>query len=148
MKAMHAVLIGGAAIGGYFLFRKFFGPQTGSYATSPYSQPQAGSNLQFQTQPSQLYPVQPIVPPRVDNSSQPWYAGDRSFSTQAPDSMFGSGFSTVVSDFKNVASLGNSLSSIYDDLGVGSWFSDESSAGSAFGGDSYDSDYWSKLGWA
>ena len=62
--------LAGAAGVWYFLRRReAFNPSV------PTSNPSAYNPAQ----PSQQYPWQPTVAPRVDNSNQPWYSGPRGF---------------------------------------------------------------------
>lgn len=37
------------------------------------------TNTYLQTQPQQMFPMQSIETPRVDNADQPWYGGSREF---------------------------------------------------------------------
>lgn len=37
------------------------------------------SNSYLQTQPQQMFPLQAVDTPRVDNADQPWYGGSRDF---------------------------------------------------------------------
>lgn len=48
-------------------------------------------NLELQTQPQQLFPMQKVETPRVDNADQPWYGGDRGFFGLADDILQASG---------------------------------------------------------
>lgn len=146
MKAIHLAIIAAAGVGIYFVWKRL--PQQGNLAYSPYAQPQTGSNLQYTGQPSQLYPVRPISPPRVDNTSQPWYGGSRTFNLDSADSFLGSDFQSIVSDFNSLADISGSLSSIYNDLGVDSWFSDDDAGVGSFGVDSYNMSWQSDLAYA
>ena len=140
---MNKMLLGaGLAVGGYLIYKQFVAPQMGSFSTSPYSNPSASGSASLMTQPSQVYPVSPVVSPRVDNSSQPWYGGSRVFNTSSPDSLFGSDFSGVVSDFKGLSELTSSATSIWNDLGLSSVFS---SGGSSFETDGYDDSWMSEF---
>lgn len=138
MKQMLMLAVVG--VGGYLAYRHFTGPQTGSTSVSPYSNPSSSGSASLMTQPSQIYPVAPVSAPRVDNSSQPWYAGNRQgFDIGSPDSIFGGDFANIVADFKGVSSIADSAKSIWDDLGMSDWFS--GSAGDTFETQSYD-DSW------
>lgn len=146
MKAMHLALVAAAGAGIYFIWKTM--PQQGNLSTSPYSDPSAGSSLGYSAQPSLQYPIRPIVPPRVDNTSQPWYGGSRAFNLDSPDSFFGSDFKSIVSDFNGLADLSSSLASISSDLGIDSWFSDDDAYGGSFGIETYDNSWQTDLAYA
>jgi hypothetical protein len=138
---MWQILAGGVVlVGGYLLYRKMYGPQMGSVVYGPYSTPRPTTiNSQFGNQPSAQYPVQPVVGPRVDYVSQPWYGGSRSFNTSSADS----NVDVNVQNIGNVASVVGSAKSIWDDLGIGSMFDD---GGSSFEDSSSESDFdWSSM---
>lgn len=99
MKKGH-LLIGGlglAAAGLWYYFRE----KERKNPEVPTSQP---GNYQ-PSQPSQMYPWQPIVPPRVDNANQPWYSGPRGF------------MSGPAEDLSNVALFAQSGASIVHSVG-------------------------------
>jgi len=146
MKMIHLVVAGAAGVGLYLLWKRM--PQQGNLSESPYSNPSYGQNLQYTAQPSLMYPIRPIVPPRVDNTSQPWYGGSRAFNLNSPDSFLGSDFQRVVSDFNGLASISESLSSISQSLGIDSWFSDDDAYGGSFGVESYGVSWQSDLAYA
>jgi len=136
------ILIGlGVAGVGFLAYKHFYGQgaKAGNVIT-PYANPQ------LLAQPSLQYPYQPNQSPRNDNQSQPWYGGSRSFNTQTavqlpPQSPIGANAELV----KGFADITSSLSSIWDDLGVASWFgSDEPTIAeetvSDFAGDSFNWD--------
>lgn len=64
-----ALIAGGGALAAYLVFRK----KSALNPAMPTSQPGAYQP----SQPSQQYPWQPIVAPRVDNANQPWYNGSK-----------------------------------------------------------------------
>lgn len=146
MKALHLALIAGAGVGLYMIWKRM--PQQGNYAESPYSDPSQGSPLGYSAQPSLQYPIRPIVPPRVDNTSQPWYGGSRAFNLDSPDSFLGNDFQSIVADFNGLASISDSLQSISSSLGIDSWFSDDDAYGGSFGVESYDTSWQSDLAYA
>ena len=70
------LLLGGAVVvyAGYsYVTKKQELNETSNLITDPIVNPS------LQTQPQQKFPYENIVPPRVDNADQPWYAGTRSF---------------------------------------------------------------------
>lgn len=124
------LLIGGAvAIGGFLLFKKFYGQgaNAGNVIT-PYA------NDQLLAQPSLAYPFRAPQSPRNDNQSEPWYGGSRQFNTQvAVQSGIDQNFMANVGYVKGFADITSSLGSIWDDLGVGDWFSSEDPESIDFG---------------
>lgn len=70
--------------------------------------------------PSQQYPFLIPESPRQDNASQPWYGGDRTM-LQTPDSSI-SGLQQAAAQINAAGSIVNSLSSLWENLDVGSWF--------------------------
>lgn len=142
MKTSTAILVGCAilATGGlayFFIFRKnddvpvIAGPN------------QIGSpvNAQLLTQPSQQYPVTGPTPQRQDTASEPWSA------TKLPANSAGlaSGITQQAQDLAAGASITSSLTSIWDDLDIGSWWS--STDASVVEDDSTEMDWSSYLGW-
>lgn len=137
-------LSAGAAVGLFFLYRKFYGQgAVAGDVITPYANPQ------LLAQPGIVYPYQPNQAPRNDNQSEPWYGGSRAFNTQtaAQSSPLGVdlNFLTNVNYVKGFADVTNSLTSIWDDLGVSDWFNNESVAFteesvSDFAGDSFNWD--------
>lgn len=110
------------------VYKYFMGPQNGMYSVSPFSAPNANFvNGSLQGQPSSQYPFQILQPPRVDNSSQPWYGGprpqDATKNIISNSSSSGTNFLENVNYAKGAASLTDSLKSIWDNLDMGSWFS-------------------------
>lgn len=74
-KALFPVLALGAAGVAYYLWsekQKLRPTVPGSNASNTQN-----ANPGSASQPSQLYPWSPIVPPRVDNANQPWYNGSK-----------------------------------------------------------------------
>lgn len=138
------LLIGGAvAVGGFFLFKKFYGQgaMAGNVVT-PYANPQ------LLAQPSLAYPFQAPQSPRNDNQSEPWYGGSRQFNTQVSNqSMIDQNFVANVGYVKGFADITGSLASVWDDLGVGSWFSSEDPSSIDFGDWGAVDDFGSEFNW-
>ncbi len=114
---MKSYVIGGVvALAGFLVWRLYNSAQTGSYAMLP----GAGQGT-FSTQPSASYPFIANQAPRVDNSNQPWYGGDRApLMSGNPDL---SGLSGTAKDASSIQSIVASTTNIWNDLGVGDWFS-------------------------
>ncbi len=129
MKKSHMVLgaIGVGAIG-YIIYKKFMSPENTNF--SPYSYPNDAYNSLTGSQPSEQYPWTAIQPPRVDNSNQPWYGGSRALATPASSKPSAQSVPPALSDVQNAAASVSSLTSIWDDLGVGDMFSSGGSSGS------------------
>lgn len=108
----------------YLGYRVLIQPQMGLISNSPFQKPVGGwVNGQLMGQPSQQYPFQPINPPRVDNSNQPWYGGNR-LAAQGPTQMSAQP-APIQNDAMMVkagADIITGLKSIWSDLGVGDWF--------------------------
>lgn len=75
MKNLVYFLGAGVLIYGAYLFitKKSALDSTENIITDPVINPV------LQTQPQQRFPLQAVVPPRVDNADQPWYSGTRAF---------------------------------------------------------------------
>lgn len=139
----HMLLLAGAGIAGYLIYRHFHHAQTGNLTYSKTSMASKGyANPGLLAQPSLRYPITPAVSPRVDNSSQPWYGGSRAFNMGA-DSKLGN-LNSIFTDIHGTASAVSDVKSIWDDLNVssltdggGDSFSTDSSTGSVD---------WSQLG--
>jgi hypothetical protein len=127
MKKSHMILgaIGVGAIG-YIVYKKFMSPENTNF--SPYSYPNDAYNSLTGAQPSEQYPWNAIQPPRVDNSNQPWYGGSRQLASPA-SSKPSSSIPAALSDVQNASAVVGSLSSIWDDLGVGDMFSNGGDSG-------------------
>ena len=69
MKSTTALLLLGGVGVAYFMWKR----NQSAQPDIPGSRPSAYSP----SQPSQVYPWTPTVPPRVDNANQPWYNGTR-----------------------------------------------------------------------
>lgn len=121
MKTSSIIIGGILTLGVGFLAYKFL-----SRGSSPYSDPNqayfgmAGGIL---TQPSQQYPVQPIIAPRVDNQSEPWYRGTTAVATQDPT--LDVNFTKNVAYVKGFAEITESLSDIWST--ASGWFSEQDS---------------------
>ena len=100
--------------GAYLLYKYSVAPQTGSTSVSPFSRPSANSKVG--AQPSEQYPLQAIVAPRVDNSNQPWYAGSRSFNNTPDQNLVDSNFAANVQTVGAVADLSDSLNTLWDNF--------------------------------
>ncbi len=125
-----AMLLGGLILGGgYLLFKKFYGQgAVAGNVVTPYA------NSQLLAQPSLAYPFQAPQSARNDNQSEPWYGGSRAFNTQtAVQSGIDPNFLANVQYVQGFASITDSLGSIWSDLGVASWFSDENPDSIDFG---------------
>jgi hypothetical protein len=102
--------------GGYLIYRYMNGAQSGSWLGNP------NSNPNFSTQPSQQYPYTANVPPRVDSSNAPWYGGDRTGILSSGPNM---DLANAATDLKSVSNIASSVQSLWQDLGVSDWFSNE-----------------------
>lgn len=125
-----AILLGGLLVGvGYIAFKKFYGQgAVAGNVITPYA------NDQLLAQPSLAYPFRAPQSPRNDNQSEPWYGGSRQFNTQtAVQSGIDQNFMANVGYIKGFSDITSSLTSVWDDLGVGDWFSDESPESIDFG---------------
>ncbi len=111
--------LGGAALA-YLAYRYMQTPSQ-SYSTTslnPNSNPQYSSEL--------TYPFSAPVPARVDNSNQPWANNNREAIAKVSSPQVNVNLSNVemTADFlKSATSIGNSLTSIWEDFGVSDWFS-------------------------
>ena len=117
MKSVLYALAGAAVLGGGYLLFKRLNPGNGLEVT-PGSNP-SGAN-QLGNQPAQQYPFQPPVSQRVDNSNQPWYGGDRSVLSGPAEN-----YANFASVAQSTASVVHSLSDIWGELDIGSWFSED-----------------------
>lgn len=115
------LLLGLAAIGGYFVYKKI-SDENGDQVIAGQAVAQTNS-----AQPSNSYPFTAASNSiaRQDNQNQPWYGGATNFLGQN-QSLFG----INVGDLSSAASIIDSTKSIWDDLDLGNWFS-------SFGGDSF-----------
>lgn len=143
MKALY-IGLGIAAVGGvgFLIYKKISQqPQTGPYAVSPYSYPNdAYQNSYVGAQPSEQYPYTAIVPPRVDNSNQPWYGATRQLAPAQQTNLASGmdlGFANTVNYVNGASTIIGSLTSIWDDLDIGSYFSDSSAESSWDMGDGF-----------
>ena len=124
--------LGVGAVALAYLGYKFMLQPTQNYQTTslnPYSDQSVGN---FQTSPQQSYPFQPNQPPRVDNSNQPWANNNRGAIAQASNPQFDVNFSNVqmlAGYAKSGAEIAKGLTSIWDDLGVSSWFDSSDPSG-------------------
>lgn len=138
-------IIGVLGIGalGYIVYKYVTNSQGGSFSVSPYSQQNgAYQNAALGGQPSEQYPYQGVNAPRVDNSSQPWYAGSRQFS-QGPGSQLPSideNFAQNVEYLRGAADISKSVGEIWDNL-TGFFADDEPEAMTG----SFDSFDWTSL---
>lgn len=138
-----AIMVGLGVLGvgavGYLVYKKVTSPQTGEYAVSPYSYPNnAYQNSYVGSQPSEQYPYTAIVPPRVDNSNEPWYGGTRALAPAQQANLSSGmdlGFTQNVNYVKGASTIIGSISSIWDDLDLGSYFGSSSSEDSWATGD-------------
>lgn len=109
----------GAAGLGYLLYR-FMQTPTQAYSTTslnPNSNPQAGSQTS--------YPFTPGTPARVDNSNQPWANNNRAAIAQIGAGQIDVNLSNtqmIAGYAKSAADISSSLTSLWEDLDVGSWF--------------------------
>lgn len=121
MKQAHLILgligVGGL---GYILYRQM---------ANPFAAPniQYDKNPNIGAQPAQLYPFKPVQPPRADYANQPWSAPlPSSLAKSGPAPGVPAALSPTMKtaqDLGAAASMVTSLTSIWDDLGVGNWFS-------------------------
>lgn len=150
MNAKMLLLLAGAGVGGFLLYRNFYGQGAqGGNIITPYANPQ------LVNQPGLQYPYQANQAPRNDNQSEPWYGGSRAFNTQtaAQQSPLGIdlNFMQNVNYVKGFSEITGSLTSIWDDLGVADWFGSTEDVAwddsvSDFAGDSFSWD--SLTSWA
>lgn len=132
MKALYVGLgVLGVGAVGYLIYKKFVEPQMGSLAVSPYSYPNnAYQNYYVGAQPSEQYPYTAIVPPRVDNTNEPWYGGNRYLSSSMQTDLSSGmdmGFANTVNYINGASTIIGSVKSIWDDLDLGSYFESSSS---------------------
>jgi len=113
----------GAALIGYVAYRYMGVPTQVIQPTSvnPYTHPGP-----FTTSNQQTYPFQANVPPRVDNSNQPWANNNRAELAKIGPASVDVNLSNVqmVASFaKSANELVNSVSSLDKSLNISSWFS-------------------------
>lgn len=116
--------LGVAAIG-YFLYRYMQTPTQNYATTSLNPNTQAGP---FTTDPHQSYPFQANVPPRVDNSNQPWAGNNRAAITQVSNPQVDVNLSNVnmIASFaKSANEIATNFSDLYQNLGVADWFNNK-----------------------
>lgn len=118
----YLILVAGAGAA-YIAYRYMKAPQTGSYSVMK----QSNGNMNTSMQPSQTYPFQPNISPRVDNSNQPWYGGTRSGLLNNGSPEVGS-IGDIASQAGSISKIVSSASSIWDDLGVSDWFQNDEPA--------------------
>lgn len=115
------ILIGlGIAGLGYLAYKFMLNPSQNYTTTSmnPNSNPTYGNQ--------NGYPFQAAIPPRMDNSNQPWANNNRGAIAQVSMPQTDVNLSNVqmIADYaKSAASIGNSLTSIWEDFGISDWFS-------------------------
>lgn len=118
-----ALIFGGLIAGvGFIVWRMMNSAQTGAFSTMP----NMGQGT-FSTQPSNVYPFQANEPPRVDNSNQPWYGGDRTALMQGNPQLANLADNALA--VKSISSIVSSATSMWDDLGVSDWFSSGTPSG-------------------
>lgn len=117
MNMNKLIAIAGVGALAYIIWRQFQQPQQGEYAVSPLSYPSQNYNLGLQ--PAELYPYSAINPPRVDNSSEPWYGGSRTFNQTADAKISGldMNFAQNVQYIKGAADISTSLQDIWGSIG-------------------------------
>lgn len=123
-KVLYLGLGLGAAALGYLAYRYMQTP-TQNYTTTSLN-PNSNSGP-FTTSSYQSYPFQANVAPRVDNSNQPWAANNRAAISQVSNPQVDVNFSNlqvIAGASKAAADISSSLTSIWQDLDVGSWFKD------------------------
>jgi len=110
--------LGGAAIA--YLAYRFMQTPSQTYTTTtmnPYSNP-TGVAVNENT-----YPFQPVVQPRMDNSNQPWAANNRGAISQVSAPQINTGLNDIASYVKDISTISQGLTSIWEDFGIGDWFS-------------------------
>lgn len=116
--------LGVAAIG-YFLYRYMQTPTQNYRQTSTNPNSQVGP---FTTSPQQTYPFQANVPPRVDNSNQPWAGNNRAAIAQVSNPQVDVNLSNVnmIASFaKSANEIATNFSDLYQNLGVADWFNNK-----------------------
>lgn len=118
MKAEKILLILGASAAGYFIYQRFFSPAARSgNLVSQYADPKyRGAN------PGTEYPFKAPAQQRVDNQSEPWYGGMRNFLNNPSQNL--SQVQVLAQNLEAVGSISESVSSIWANLDIGSWWSD------------------------
>ena len=111
----------GIGVGAFVLWKKFYGQGlVAGNVITPYANPQ------LLAQPAMQYPYVANQSPRNDNQSEPWYGGSRTFNAQVANQQSlataDKGFAESVQYIKGFADVTNSLTSVWDDLGVADWF--------------------------
>lgn len=143
---MNKVLVyGGVAAIAYLGYKVFVQPQMGLVSVSPFSKPNGDYiNAALMGQPNQKYPFQAVQAPRVDNSNQPWYGGNR-LAAQGPvaASPMPTQLQNDAMQLKAGANIIESLTSIWDNLGVGEWFTSDDNEVKSENFSSLDSFNWS-----
>ena len=118
----------GVAALGYFAY-KFMLTPTQAYAPTSYN---PNSRVgPFTTSDQQTYPFQANVPPRVDNSNQPWANNNRAAIAQVSNPQVDVNLSNVqmIASFaKSANELTTNLSSLWENAGVSDWFNNEDSS--------------------
>lgn len=137
--------LGGAAIA-YLAYRYMQTPSQVYSTTSvnPYNNPF------FTTDPYQSYPFKANIPPRVDNSNQPWANNNREAlaKVSAPSVDVNLSNTQMISSFaKSAADLTSASKSIWEDLGVSDWFDDEDPSGFEDIADFSSGTDWSGMDW-
>lgn len=104
----------------YFFYKFMLNPTQNYNTTSinPYSDPSYGNQ--------NGYPFQAAVPPRMDNSNQPWANNNRGAiaGVSMPQTDVNLSNVQMIADYaKSAATIGQSLTSIWEDFGIGDWFS-------------------------
>lgn len=119
-------LMGLAGAGVAYLVYRYM--QTPTQAYSPTSMSPYSDGDMILNDHAQTYPFRANTPPRVDNSNQPWANNNRAAISQVSAPQIDVNLSNaqmIASYAKSAASLTESLTSIWEDFGVGDWFSDD-----------------------
>lgn len=110
------LIAAGAGVLGYIIYQKYFSPAARSgNLVSQYSDPK------YRNQPAMQYPVRPDQPARVDNQSEPWAPKNRNFLSNPSGNV--SQVQVLAQNLQAVGSISESISDIWDNLDIGSWFS-------------------------
>ena len=122
--------VGSAAL--VYLGYKYFQTPSQNYRTTSLNPNSNQNPATFTVNDQQTYPFQANQPPRIDNSNQPWANNNRASIAQASNPSIDvnqSNFAMLANYAKAGAELTKGLTSIWDDLGVSSWFSEDDPAG-------------------
>lgn len=115
--------LGGAALA-YLAFKYMQTP------SQMYSTTSVNPNSNPVNSAQDTYPFTAGTPARVDNSNQPWANNNRAAIALVSTPNVNLDNLAMGADFlKSAVSIGNSLTSIWDDFGVSDWFTNDDPAG-------------------